>query len=587
MFALAAANVVADAKEPEEAGTGSSELGADERTCLDITENAWVRTRPERERAHAAYTACRAERPPAGLLGLEDAHDDCAEFTRLYQVARHYDANVFAEREFCSTLRSYYGSELATNRPMKMKTQTTPAKPTGPGMAGVLKRARPTKPAKDARDPSKNSPPRQNSPQITWGNHKEPGTVDFKVAGSRRTASSAAEKKCEAHFVAIQGLGLGADAADVVRRDCARRYGAPEVVCADAAKLFVAGKLATACRMLLAPPPTKPNLRDAKMAEACRKTIEKVSMVGLEGDALDQAVSDVCARELQDLSARARIPQRRVRAGCRFLAARFLEARAAGPVSAGDFCVALARSPAAPRRVALRAASKRSPAAQVRTKSTASHARVAPARSANGSPGHQRKAVRPRAFAQNARAGAIDQAVEDDSLTEMSRSDEDFLKSFASTEEDGDEDENDEKRTQKHSEEVHTNAAPAEPKLVPPSPPAPRLVQTIAAAKTVMTDESAGSLGGSDDILANFLSSSDVKTKLDLAPAPKPAATAPVLAATSGVSDQVVTTMIETDAKKFDKAVPAATSAPVSSSGVDGNDLDSMVSSFLTESGYA
>lgn len=870
---------------------------AEERACLDITQE--VKKRPEGERAYAVYTECRMARPSTGMLGVQDAGQDCREFARLYQVARHYNTKTFSEKEFCSTIRSYSGSEFASDSrlmdhgacvagvaevlaskevgaaaekaclrvhprekdakeacakyvaaiaaapqqgyvdashlcdhlltgsgtkgfdedhfvyscvqyasnllaaaprgegsqqnvtavsedvrknceahlsgsekdfcegyadlvkkraprrdfvqfcdaqyrrmheaqgeptsetSMVNRTQApaaeatpslettppveqaapvepaaqveTPAKPEPkPAAPAKSPPTRPLKPVEGEWEPSDEPPPVQFTRTIS-ANHQEsrpvdatidpvppaqaPRAIDLKLGGARRLANSAEAKKCEQHLAAIQGLGLGADATNVVHKDCVKRYKTTEVVCTEVAKLFTAGKMTEACERALAPPP-KPKLRDAKMAEMCRRTIEKVNAVGLEGDAFEQAATDVCAGELRAMPSHVKMPEQRVRAGCHFFAVRLVEAQSKGAINANEFCTALARSPPAPHHFASKS---KSPLAQekahitvpakvatglhvvarakvttlrnttevervdnvvspleekvvhkvatkaqtttvapaVKTTTVAPAVKAAPVENTSSEQGERK--TKPRVLAQDAGADAGDQAVDGDSVSEMERSDEDFLSGFLNKYDD-----DAEKRKQKHSEEVHSKAdalfgsgdsaapVPSEPKVSsppppppapkptlpaapPPPPPAPKPVQAAAPPKTVMMDESAGSgsQGGQDDFLSNFLSSyDDAPKKPDLgltakqlaapvapavvpvAPAPPVVAAAPVTPAAvaapvvAAAPDQVITSMLSTDGTKSDAAAPPADSGAKSGDG----DIDSMVSSFLTSS---
>lgn len=234
----------------------------------------------EPQRTSAAYMLCLKQRPRASFLGVTNAVQDCREFAHAYQLAKQFGRASFSAAELCATLHVYAGDAARL-------------------AAGVAE-----------------------------AKNRKSNELDHGVALIDRAA-------CETHMRKIDQLRLDRqEAAGIVQADCPKRFNVQASVCAQAGKLFAAGKLAGVCELLSPhrPPPVD-------MVGVCKRAASKVGAVGLEGEALRRAAADLCLAELKTLAPQ--VPQQRTMAGCNFFAKKLEGAQQKGPMDVPRFCMAL------------------------------------------------------------------------------------------------------------------------------------------------------------------------------------------------------------------------------------------------------
>jgi len=248
--------------------------------CLSITtriEAAGPLEEPQR--TSAAYMLCLKQRPRATFLGVTSAVQDCREFAHAYQLAKQFGKASFSAAELCATLHLYAGDAARLSA----------------GVAEVTERK------------------------------KKSNVLD-------QTIDRAA---CETHMRKIEQLRLDQqEAAGIVQADCPKRFKAQLNSCMQAGKLFAAGNLAGACELLV--PHRRPSV---DMVAVCKRVATKVDAVGLEGEVLRRAATDLCVRELKSLAPQA--SQQRTLVGCNFFAKRLEAVQQQGRIDAPHFCITL------------------------------------------------------------------------------------------------------------------------------------------------------------------------------------------------------------------------------------------------------
>mmetsp|Transcript_132874 Transcript_132874/g.265145 ORF Transcript_132874/g.265145 Transcript_132874/m.265145 type:complete len:527 (+) Transcript_132874:130-1710(+) len=250
--------------------------------CVSITTRIEaVGPLEESQRTSAAYMLCLKQRPHASFLGVTNSAQDCREFAHAYNLAKEFSKASFSAAELCATLHLYAGDAARL-------------------AAGVAK------------------PLKANG-------------IDQGVALIDRAA-------CQTHMRKIEQLRLDRkEAASIVQADCPKRFHAQANICMQMGTLFAAGNLAGACQLL-----TQHRQPPVDMVAVCKRAATKVSVVGLEGEALRRAAADLCVAEIKTIAPQ--VPQQRTMAGCNFFAKRLEAAQQQGPMDIPHFCMALGSS---------------------------------------------------------------------------------------------------------------------------------------------------------------------------------------------------------------------------------------------------
>jgi len=185
------------------------------------------------------------------------------------------------------------------------------------------------------------------------------GSGNNSTARSIVSPQHAVEQACHEYAEGIQHLGLlSNEAAKTIERDCPTHFGASTSACAEAATLFVAGKMQQGCQLVATQSTQHPAGLD--LSAVCRRTIAKVAEAGLRGAAQESAATDICGAQLRGLPELIQIPLPRAGLGCRILAKRLAaEVRQHGRVDAASFCTSLTGGGA---RVTARTTTATSPA---------------------------------------------------------------------------------------------------------------------------------------------------------------------------------------------------------------------------------
>eukprot|EP00747_Dinoflagellata_sp_TGD_P165111 gnl/TRDRNA2_/TRDRNA2_185967_c0_seq1.p1 gnl/TRDRNA2_/TRDRNA2_185967_c0~~gnl/TRDRNA2_/TRDRNA2_185967_c0_seq1.p1 ORF type:complete len:754 (-),score=206.53 gnl/TRDRNA2_/TRDRNA2_185967_c0_seq1:95-2356(-) len=198
--------------------------------------------------------------------------------------------------------------------------------------------------------PSPQPKPEEPHPVATAVASKPVVSAVLSGNASATNATTQEEKTCEKHLVGIEQLNLSpAEGAKIVELDCPKRFHVAASTCAEMARVFESrASHEVTCKIVM---PKHVHVPGTDMMAVCKKAIGKVAGLGLEGEALGRASSDLCTSELTSLPAAVQPPMMRIRVGCHFFAKRVMEAQQRGPLDQPDFCASLAKAPGAGKHV--------------------------------------------------------------------------------------------------------------------------------------------------------------------------------------------------------------------------------------------